>query len=220
METLRYEVTDRIGRITLDRPPLNLIDPRMVEEYLSVLDAADGDPEVRVLVLSGAGRGLSAGVDLRLLDTFDEQDMARFVQRFYVDQVHRVRALRKPILAQVHGYAREGACTMAFCCDMVIASEDASFGYPGVPALAAPPGMHVWFLQRLMGRMKAAELILTGEPIGAIEAERHGLLTRVVPAGELEAQVTALARRLATLSPSALRTTRALMDRIDRKSVV
>jgi enoyl-CoA hydratase/carnithine racemase len=213
--TLRYEIDDGIGRIVLDRPPLNLIDMTLLEEYLAVLDAADADRQVRVLVLSGAGRGLSAGVDLKLLRDFDEQDMARFVRRFYVDQVRRVRALSKPIIAAVHGYAREGACTMAFCCDMIIAAEDASFGYPGVPALAAPPGMHVWHLQRLLGRMKAAELILTGAPIGALEAARHGMITRAVAAAELEAHTLALAGRLAALSPAALRATRDLMYRME-----
>ena len=74
---------------------------------------------------------------------------------------------------------------MAFTCDMVVASDDSSFGYPGVPNLAAPPGMHVWHLQKLIGRMRAAELILTGDPIDAAEAGRLGLVTKVVPQAEL-----------------------------------
>ncbi|MBT6275763.1 MAG: enoyl-CoA hydratase/isomerase family protein, partial [Chromatiales bacterium] len=138
-----------------------------------------------------------------------------FVQLFYVEQVRRVRALSKPIIAAVQGYAREGACTMAFTCDMVIASDDASFGYPGVPNLAAPPGMHVWHLQRLLGRMKAAELILTGDPMSAADADKHGLVTRVVPRSELTAQTQALAQKLAALSPYGLRVTRDLMYRME-----
>ena len=104
---------------------------------------------------------------------------------------------------------------MAFTCDMVIASDDASFGYPGVPNLAAPPGMHVWHLQRLLGRMKAAELILTGDPMSAADADKHGLVTRVVPRSELTAQTQALAQKLAALSPYGLRVTRDLMYRME-----
>jgi enoyl-CoA hydratase/carnithine racemase len=214
-ETLRYDVTDGVANITLDRPPLNLIDLTLAEEYLSALDRADADDDVKVLVLAGAGKGLSAGVDIKFVRDFDDEQMARFVQLFYVEQVRRVRALSKPIIAAVQGYAREGACTMAFTCDMVIASDDASFGYPGVPNLAAPPGMHVWHLQRLLGRMKAAELILTGDPMSAADADKHGLVTRVVPRSELTAQTQALAQKLAALSPYGLRVTRDLMYRME-----
>ncbi len=214
-ETLRFEISDGIAEITLDRPPLNLIDSLLTEEYLSALDQADADQTAKVIVLAGTGKGLSAGVDIKFMRDFDDQAMAQFVQRFYIDQVKRVRSLTKPIIAAVHGYAREGACTMAFTCDMIVAADDASFGYPGVPNLAAPPGMHVWHLQRLLGRMKAAELILTGEPISAIEAERLGMITRVVPRADLRAEARALAARLAKLSPYALRVTRKLMYQME-----
>ena len=209
--TLKYAVHDGIATITLSRPPLNLIDLDSTQEYLRALDLADADTEVKVIILNGDGKGLSAGVDIRFMRDFSDAEMREFVDLFYVEQVRRVRALNKPIIAAVHGFAREGACTMAFSCDMVIATDDATFGYPGVPNLAAPPGMHVWHLQRLLGRMKAAELILTGEPISAADADRHGMVTRVVPASELAEQTRALASRLAKLSPSALKVTRDLM---------
>ena len=111
---------------------------------------------------------------------------------------------------------------MAFTCDMVIASDDASFGYPGVPNLAAPPGMHVWHLQKLIGRMRAAELILTGDPIEATEAGRLGLVTKVVPRENLADETKKLAKRLATMSPIALKVTRDLlyeMENMDFKDV-
>jgi len=210
-ECIEYAVEDRVATITLNRPPVNLIDEKLTHEYFDALARADEASEVGAIVLNGRGRGLSAGVDIRMLEGFGSEEMARFVQLFYVEQVERVRALRKPIIASVHGFAREGACTMAFTCDMVIASDDASFGYPGVPHLAAPPGMHVWHLQRLLGRMRATELILTGDPIQAEEAGRLGLVTRVVTRSDLESETTRLARRLAALSPIALKTTRDLI---------
>ena len=214
-EKLHYKVQDGIAEITLDAPPLNLIDRQMTLEYFDALETADQDTGVRVIVLAGAGKGLSAGVDIRMMESFNSSDMKQFLSMFYVDMVKRVRNLTKPIIAAAHGFAREGACTLAFTCDMVIASEDATFGYPGVPNLAAPPGMHVWHLQRLLGRMKAAELILTGDPLDALEADRLGLVTRIVPREQLRDETLRLAARLAEMSPLALRSTRELMYRME-----
>ena len=214
-EKIRYETADGIAEITIDNPPLNLLDKQVTREYLEALALADTDQDIRVIVLAGSGKGLSAGVDIRMMEAFNSSDMKDFLSVFYVDMVKRVRALTKPIIAAVHGYAREGACTLAFTCDMVIASDDADFGYPGVPNLAAPPGMHVWHLQRLIGRMKAAELILTGDPISAQEADRLGLVTKVVPRAELRNATMKLAGRVAEMSPLALRRTRELMYRME-----
>ena len=219
---LHYGVSESIASIKLDRPPVNAIHKAMTDEYFDALDHADRDDAVKVIVLSGEGKGLSAGADLKYLAGFGTDEMARFLEKFYIEQVERVRGLSKPIIAAVHGYAREGACTMAFTCDMVVASDDSSFGYPGVPNLAAPPGMHVWHLQKLIGRMRAAELILTGDPIDAAEAGRLGLVTKVVPRAELESKTRKLAKRLAAMSPLALKVTRDLiyeMENMDFKDV-
>ncbi|HAU25736.1 MAG TPA: hypothetical protein DCX09_13790 [Gammaproteobacteria bacterium] len=94
---------------------------------------------------------------------------------------------------------------------MIIAADDADFGYPAVPNLAGPPGMHVWFLQRLIGRMKAAELIYTGEPITAVEAAAMGLITKVVPHDSLEKETLKLAEKIASMSPLAIQRTRQLL---------
>lgn len=214
-KTLLYTVHDGIAEVRLNRPPLNLLDEDATLEYHRALIAADKDSDVKVIILCGNGKGLSAGLDLKFLKSFSTQDMQVFLRLFYVETVRIVRSLTKPIIAAVHGYAREGACTLAFLCDMIIASDDADFAYPGVPNLAGPPGMHVWFLQRLIGRMKAAELILTGDPISAIEAERIGMITRCCPRDQLDSQAHALASRLAQMSPLALRRTRDLMYKME-----
>ncbi len=206
-----YQVNDGVVDITLNRPPLNLIDRDITLEYFAALEIADQDPEVRVIVLSGSGKGLSAGVNLRWLEQFDSAAMHDFLRLYYVESIQRMRALSKPIIAQVHGHAREGGCTLAFGCDIVIASDDATFGYPGVPNLAAPPGMHTWILQKLIGRMKAAEFILTGKAISAQKADDWGLITRAVPRDRLRDETLALAKELAALSPLALKRTRAFM---------
>ena len=200
-----YDVADGIASITLNRPPVNVIDETMTLEYFDALTRADGDDAVKVIVLSGKGKGLSAGVDIRYLEEFGTEEMARFLEMFYVEQVERVRGRSKPIIATVQGFAREGACTMAFTCDMVIAADDASFGYPGVPHLAAPPGMHVWHLQRLLGRMRATELILTGDRIDAATALQAGIVSRVVPPEELMDTAMELAGKIAANAPLAVR---------------
>lgn len=214
-ETVKYNVNDGIAEIVLDRPPLNLIDYTLANEYLAALKIADADESVRVIILRGNGRGLSAGVDLKFLESFNSEQMHDFLELFYVGTIDAVRALSKPIIAAVHGYVREGACTLAFACDMIIAAGDADFGYPGVPNLAGPPGMHVWFLQKLIGRMKAAELIFTGEPISASQAESLGLITRVVDKNSLLEESRALAAKIATMSPLALQRTRDLMYQME-----
>lgn len=208
---IRYSVRDGIAEIVLDRPPLNLVHEEMARQYLAALDDADADAGARVVVLSGAGKGLSGGLDLKHALEYGEEAMAAFLRLFYVEQMRRCRAMTKPMIAMVHGFAQEGGCTMAYGCDMVIAADDAKFGYPGVPNAGIPPGMHVWFLQRIIGRMKAAELIYTGKSISAPEAERLGLITRAVPAAELRAETMALAARIAAMSPHTLKITRRFM---------
>jgi len=210
-QTLHYEVKEHTAEIILNRPPANLIDRDMTLEYHHALSTADADPEVRVIVLAGNGNGLSGGVDLKYVEKFNSSDMKKFLELFYIETMAIVRGLSKPIIAAVHGYAREGACTLAFACDIIIAADDADFGYPGVPNLAAPPGMHVWILQRLIGRMKAAELIFTGKSLGAAQAERMGLITKVVGAGSLMYEAEKMSAKIAEMSPLALKRTRKLL---------
>lgn len=214
-EHILYSVADGVAEIVLNRPPLNLMDRDITLEYFRALEVADQDDDVRVVVLSGNGRSLSAGVNIKWLEQFDAADMHAFLRLYYVESIQRTRAMSKPMIAMVHGHAREGGCTLAFGCDMVIASDDATFGYPGVPNLAAPPGMHTWFLQKLIGRMKAAELILTGKAISAEQADAWGLITRAVPKDKLRTETMALAAELAALSPLALKRTRAFMYELE-----
>ena len=209
--TLRYDSANGVCRIILDRPPLNLIDETLTREYHDALRRADADSSCRAIVLSGSGKGLSGGLDIKFVESFDQAEMEQFLRLFYVETITICRKLSKPLITMVQGYAREGACTLAFGGDMIIAAEDADFGYPAVPNLAGPPGMHVWFLQRLIGRMKAAELIYTGEPITAVEAAAMGLITKVVPHDSLEGETLKLAEKIASMSPLAIQRTRQLM---------
>ena len=213
--TLLYEVADQTAKIILDRPPANLINRDMTLEFHAALRMADNDPAVRVIIVAGNGKGLSGGVDLNYIENFDSKAMKEFLDIFYVDTINIVRELSKPIIAAVHGYAREGACTLAFACDIIIAAVDADFGYPGVANLAAPPGMHVWILQRLIGRMKTAELIFTGKSLSAEKAEHMGLITKVVDANSLMSEAEEMAAEIAEMSPLALKRTRDLLYQME-----
>lgn len=208
---LQYLVEEGIAHIVLDRPPLNLIDEVLTREYHEALRCADANVDCKVIVLSGAGKGLSGGLDIKFLETFEQVEMEQFLRLFYVDTLAICRSLSKPLITMVQGYAREGACTLAFAGDLIIAADDADFGYPAVPNLAGPPGMHVWILQRLIGRMKAAELIYTGEPISARDASSMGLITKAVPAVSLKAETFRLASKIAAMSPLAIQRTRELL---------
>ncbi len=208
---LRYRVAEGLAHIVLDRPPLNLIDEALTREYHHALQQAEADPDCRVIILSGSGKGLSGGLDIKFVEAFEQEEMEKFLRLFYVDTLAICRSLSKPLITMVQGYAREGACTLAFAGDLIIAADDADFGYPAVPNLAGPPGMHVWFLQRLIGRMKAAELIYTGEPISALDASSMGLITKTVPATSLEAETLRMAAKIAAMSPLAIKRTRKLL---------
>ena len=208
--SLDYKVDQNIAEIVLNRPPLNLINKEITLEFHTALRRADADKNVRVIVLSGAGKGLSGGLDLKMVESFNKAQMKEFLRLFYLNTMQIGRSLSKPLITMVHGYAREGALTLAFAGDMIIAADDSDLGYPAVPNLAGPPGMHVWFLQRLLGRMRAAELIYTGEPLPAKEAERLGLITRAVPAESLQKETMNLAQKIAAMSPLALSRTRKL----------
>jgi enoyl-CoA hydratase/carnithine racemase len=214
-ETIAYETFDKIARITLNRPETrNAINTRMIEEYVAALDAANGDPGVVVIIVTGAGTAFSAGMDLKEAQDFGPREQQAYLDRLYSRMHHKILALTKPIIAQMNGPAREAGCTIAFACDMIVAADTASIGYPGI-AVGIPPGAHIWHAQRIAGRMKAAQMIFTAEPISAVEAERMGLLTKVVPAATLEEETLRLASRIASLSPAILAITRELFYRVE-----
>ena len=193
LQIFALRCSEGIASIKLDRP-VNAIHEAMTDEYFDALDHADRDDAVKVIVLSGEGKGLSAGADLKYLAGFGTDEMARFLEKFYIEQVEKVRGLRNRSSPRCMD-TRGKVPTMAFTCDMVVASDDSSFGYPGCPTQHHPVCMSGTY-RNSSGRMRAAELILTGDPIDAAEAGRLGLVTKVVPRAELRAKPE-LAKRLA-----------------------
>ena len=199
--TLRYDTRGAVATVTLDRPEvLNAYNMAMRDDLHAVLAAADADPAIRVLVLRGRGSAFSTGGDLREFGSAPSPFIARQVrwQRDVWGQLLRLRAIT---LAAVHGLAVGGGMEMALLCDLCIAAADASFALPETGRGMIPGVAGTQTLPRRVGVGRALDLVLTGRRIDAGEAERLGLVVRVVPRQRLEAATRALAQRLARVPP-------------------
>ncbi|HZP57779.1 MAG TPA: crotonase/enoyl-CoA hydratase family protein [Dehalococcoidia bacterium] len=208
LEAVNYEAQDRVARITLDRPErLNAINTRLVQDLRAALQAANDDPDVRVVVLRGAGRAFCAGYDLDWGTKAEDASQRAAAGlwdpvRDYLGMSRNVRAYMalwespKPVIAQVHGWCVGGGTDMALCCDLIMAAEDARIGYP--PARVWGEPTTVMWVYRL-GLEHAKRLMLTGEALTGADAARLGLASAALPAGDLGRAVDELARKLATI---------------------
>jgi 2-(1,2-epoxy-1,2-dihydrophenyl)acetyl-CoA isomerase len=214
MADLRVDVGDAIATITLDRPDaLNSLTVALKEELLRALRAAGKNPEVRVVILTGAGRAFCAGQDLRERLEPDAAPLATEIRERFNPIILAMRRLEKPIIGAINGIAAGAGASLAFACDIRIAAEGASFLLAFGRVGLVPDSGATWFLPRLVGQAKAAELAMTGEPLSAADAERFGLVARVVPAADLAAEARSLAARLAAGAPLALALTKRALDR-------
>lgn len=208
---VRYATDNHIASITLARPPLNAFSIAFLDEIISALRRAAADPDVRVVVLSsGIPSMFCAGLDLDIILGSDEATVRAFLNRLYIELWDVQRTLGKPSIAAVDGAARGGGMTLAISCDMIIAGETASFGYPEIN-LALPPAIHFAHLHRIVGRYRAFDLLFTARSFNAQEALNLGLISRVVPAALPEA--TDAARIIAAKSPAAIAFSRAAFHR-------
>lgn len=213
---LRYEVAEGVATITLDRPDaLNALTVGLKRELLAAVMAAGRDPAVRAVVLTGAGRAFCAGQDLRERMQPDAAPLAVELRERYNPIVLAMRALDKPILGAINGVAAGAGASLAFACDVRIAAEGATFVLAFGRIGLVPDSGATWLLPRLVGGAKAMELALLDEPLAAADAERFGLVARVVPADRLAQEAATLAGRLAASAPLAL----ALTKRAIRGSV-
>lgn len=204
-ETILVEVAGGVGTITLNRPEVrNALNTTMVREIWEALQALEADPEARVAVLRGAGdKAFCAGADLRGVGDRGTTLQARDSFGGLVRILEGVPRMKKPVVAQVHGYALAGGCGLAAGCDLLVASEDAVFGLPEIK-VGLLPLMVMAPIFRSVGIKRGLPLVLTGEQITAREAHAIGLVTQVVPREELDRTVRALAEKLAGFSPTAL----------------
>lgn len=204
-ETVLTAVEDGVGRLTMNRPEVrNALSHTMVRELEMALGEFEAAPEVRAIVLSGAGdRAFCAGADLRGIGDRGTTLQARESFSGLARILLTLSRMRTPVIAQVHGYALAGGCGLAAGCDVVIASDDATFGLPEIkvgllPLIVMAP------IMRAIGRKRALLMILSGEPVSAREAFDMGLVSRVVPRADLAREAGALATRLAGWSPNAV----------------
>lgn len=207
--------------LTLDRPEKrNALGGALIEALHQALESADLDPEVRVVVLAGAGKDFCAGADLEeLLASADAPPEANEAAALRLGTLFtRMRGLPKPVLASVRGRALAGGAGLMTACDLVIASEGAQMGYPEV-LRGFVPAMVMTTLRRQVGEKLALDLVLSGRLLGAEEALRCGLVSRVVPDAALERETGALAGTLAGIPASALALTKQLFYQLDGQSV-
>ena len=204
-ETILRAAADGVLTITLNRPEaLNSFTVEMKEALIAALKDAGRDKEVRAIVLTGAGRAFSAGQDLKERSAPGVADLGTELRLRYNPIILAMRRLEKPIIGAVNGVAAGAGISIALACDIVIAAENASFIEAFVRVGLVPDTGSTWFLPRLVGAARAAEMMFTGDPVDAATAQRIGLINRVVPSDQLMTEANALAARLAKSAPIAL----------------
>lgn len=195
-----------VARLRMNRPDrMNVLDERLADALAAAFDEVAADPEVRAVVLTGAGRAFMAGADLTLFrDGLDAapRTAARLIERFHA-VMRTIRAMPQPVVAGIHGPVAGGGVGLALCCDLVVAAEDATLLSAYTRLGTSPDGGATWSLTRLLGPKRALAFMLLNEPMDAGTALGLGLVNAVVPAADLHGTVVALASRLAAASAGA-----------------
>ncbi len=197
-ETVLFEKRGKVGLITLNRPQaLNALNAQLMAELHQVLDACEADPEIGAMVLTGSEKAFAAGADIKEMK---DKTFAGVVLDDFITSWERLSRCRKPVIAAVSGYALGGGCEVAMMCDFIIASETARFGQPEILLGVIPGAGGTQRLTRAVGKSKAMDMCLTGRQMDAAEAERSGLVSRVVPVADLVPEALKAAEKIASLS--------------------
>lgn len=196
------ETRDNVGLITLNRPKaLNALCDALLVELGSALQAFEGDPMIGAVVITGSAKAFAAGADISEMQ--GKSAVEAYLNDFGAHITPVVRS-RKPIIAAVAGYALGGGCELAMACDFILAADNAQFGQPEIKLGTLPGAGGTQRLTRAVGKAKAMELVLTGRLMGAEEAERSGLVARIIPAADLVADAVKTAQTIATMSRPAV----------------
>jgi len=210
-DTILVQTRGKVGLITLNRPKaLNALNSQVMADVIAAAQAFDADPEVGAIVITGSERAFAAGADIKEMQSKGYIDV--YMEDFFAgwDALGRVR---KPIVAAVAGYALGGGCELAMMCDFIIAGDNARFGQPEI-TLGVMPGMGgSQRLTRFVGKSKAMDMCLTGRQMDAAEAERSGLVSRVVPAAEVVEEALKAAEKIASFSLPAVMMTKEAVNR-------
>jgi enoyl-CoA hydratase len=190
---------DRVGLITLNRPKaLNALNNDLMDELGAALLAFDADDGIGAIVITGSERAFAAGADIGAMASFSYMDV--YLSEYITRNWEQIRKVRKPVIAAVAGFALGGGCELAMMCDIVIAADTARFGQPEIKLGVIPGAGGTQRLPRAVGKAKAMDLCLTGRMMDAQEAERSGLVSRVVPAAQLMNEAMAVATQIASMS--------------------
>jgi enoyl-CoA hydratase len=216
-ETILVETRGKVGLITLNRPKaLNALNSHLLGEVNQALDGFEADPNVGCIVITGSEKAFAAGADIKEMSSLSYPQT--YMDDFFIGW-DRVAGRRKPMIAAVAGFALGGGCEFAMMCDFIIAADTAKFGQPEIK-LGVMPGMGgTQRLTRLIGKAKAMEMCLTGRMMGAEEAERSGLVARVVPAADLLNEAFKTAETIASMSLPIAMMTKETVNRADEMSL-
>jgi enoyl-CoA hydratase len=211
-QTIIVEVEDHVATVRLNRPDaLNALNHQILEELAGALAELDASPRVRAVVVTGSDKAFAAGADVKEMAPKGFVEM--FLEDYFTGPSETILRCRKPIVAAVAGYCLGGGCELAMTCDLIIAADSAKFGLPEVNLGVMPALGGTQRLTRLVGKSKAMEMCLTGRFMDAAEAERSGLVSRVVPARDLMREARETAMKIAEKSPLAVRAIKEAVNR-------
>jgi enoyl-CoA hydratase len=198
-EFIKTQKKDRVGVITLDRPKqLNALNPQLMQELGAALQAFDADEGVGAILIAGSDKAFAAGADIGVMKGYSYMDA--YLSDYITRDWEHIRRIRKPVIAAVAGYALGGGNELAMMCDIVIAAENARFGQPEINLGIMPGAGGTQRLPRAVGKAKAMDLCLTARTMDAQEAERAGLVSRVVPPEKLMEEALGVAQKIAGYS--------------------
>ena len=199
-ETIQVEVQDRVAVITLNRPKvLNALNDALIDELTDALAKFDADEGIGCMVVTGSEKAFAAGADIGMMAEYTFADV--YKTDYITRNWEAIRKIRKPIIAAVSGFALGGGCELAMLCDFIIAADTAKFGQPEIKLGIIPGAGGTQRLPRAVSKSKAMDLCLTARMMDAQEAERAGLVSRVVPVDQLMAETMVAAKSIAAMSP-------------------
>jgi len=210
-QTLLVETTEGVTLIRLNRPEaLNAFNNQLMDDLTTALAVAEADVAVGCIVITGSDRAFAAGADIKEMASKSYAEV--YGEDFITRNWEAVTRCRKPVIAAVAGFALGGGCELAMMCDFIIAADNAKFGQPEINLGVSPGAGGTQRLTRFIGKAKAMDMILTGRMMDATEAERCALVSRVVPLADLIETAMTAAKKIAALSPNAVKLTKEMVN--------
>jgi len=211
-ECILTETDGDVGVVTLDRPDaLNAFNIQLMDELTDALQKFEADDDIGCIIITGSEKAFAAGADIK--EMADKSYMDAFKEDFITSNWETASRCRKPIIAAVSGYALGGGCELAMMCDFILAADNAKFGQPEITIGAMPGAGGSQRMARFIGKSKAMEMCLTGRMMDAEEAERCGLVSRILPKGELKEEALKVAKQIASFSRPIVMLTKESVDR-------